>query len=478
MCTRATGRTDGSFEAGVALISPISSGTGKCGRRLCRQPSLALLRALEAMTVDSPACLVCFVLIALYEQCTSVSCAIGFWAERASSLAGVVASGSKSEHTGAVTIYTKCWAPRDELTTYNRASVRLRVLPDVPADLRKAPAFVPETTPSFKFLAISVLKWVAVGLDECEFVVLSDLDVVLLRPNVVRMSDVATEWIAAFDHMRSTGLRLLSQGDTGSPMNAGFILIRPSKKIYLEGIELLLRANSSFNSTHGWDLRGRPRDVLPATDGVWTGTNSYGSKFLARNDWAYYGAPIDQGLLFYIFRVAHPLGADLPLRYPPGAGQHKAPVYRMIHMFNKPFRAGRPPSNASCARPLAWKRGLKPSTLFNDLTQNSQRKVKQMAFMQAALAAFALPHSSATVPAEVRSWCNAFWADHVRCLRQAFSTDGLALRGNTSVLAASEMTRKEALLTLLGQTELSRWYPGGTSLWTSRSRHGSYHDTD
>lgn len=46
--------------------------------------------------------------------------------------------------------------------------------------------------------------------------------------------------------------------------------MKPSLALFEDGIALLQRtADVGWNHTHGWDLAGLPRDVVPATDDAW-----------------------------------------------------------------------------------------------------------------------------------------------------------------------------------------------------------------
>ena len=59
------------------------------------------------------------------------------------------------------------------------------------------------------------------------------------------------------------------------------------------------RRHRSWNTTHGWDLLGRPRDVIPRQDAVFI--EAWGRTFkthmvIVRNLWNFVGSDIDQGV--------------------------------------------------------------------------------------------------------------------------------------------------------------------------------------
>ncbi len=64
--------------------------------------------------------------------------------------------------------------------------------------------------------------------------------------------------------------------------------------------------------THGWDGVGRPSDVVPRDDHVWMRRRGH-TRIVDDDDWGFVGNDKDQGLLFYLLRVRHRLGADIRL---------------------------------------------------------------------------------------------------------------------------------------------------------------------
>lgn len=392
--------------------------------------------------------LVSFVLLALYNNCMlDVTCPMAVWSEHAWSLAGLIAAGASSGQAASVTIYTNCWVAREHVALQPGGSkLVLRVIRDVPKELQNVVLFVPPIPRLERHLAMTVQKWIAVGHNDSEFVVLSDLDVLLLPIPNDQLSSVAADWLDAFAHMRANGIRLLSGEANNSPLNAGFLVLRPTREIYLEGLDLLSRANTSFNSTHGWDLRGRPRDVLPSTDELWRRTNGAGASMLRNNVWTFVGVPIDQGIFFYIFRVAHACGADLPLRLPRTRAALRRPVWRMIHLFNKPFR-GIPQPAIEC-RFRKWR--------------NYHFMVKQMAYLRDGLAKL---HSFHTAPAAVVEACIHVWSPQLRCLHQALNITEKPFGYN-----ANARDDERATAPSVSPNNLGRVYSGGTPLWKLKSK--------
>lgn len=157
--------------------------------------------------------------------------------------------------------------------------------------------------------ALTLLKWQAVSLTGAKLVVLLDLDVEVLPYRIARgeayVAAVATDWAAVLSCTLRGRAQLLGWPDHDAPFNAAMAVIRPSRKLYDEGLRVLLRAQ--FNNSHGWDGVGAPSRALPASDAAWHLLPGR-LGMLSRDDWRFVHASLDQGFFFYMFRVRRALG--------------------------------------------------------------------------------------------------------------------------------------------------------------------------
>ena len=125
----------------------------------------------------------------------------------------------------------------------------------------------------------------------------------------------ATEWLRVLRCANRSGWSLLSFPDHSAPVNTAFLIVKPSRALYLEGIAALHRAASgAFNRTHGWDLVGPPSTAVPALDASQDARQrkrGFSGEMRARDDWGFVGASIDQGFFFYMMRIRSAVGSDL-----------------------------------------------------------------------------------------------------------------------------------------------------------------------
>ena len=125
----------------------------------------------------------------------------------------------------------------------------------------------------------------------------------------------ATEWLRVLRCANSSGWSLLSLPDHSAPVNTAFLVVKPSRALYLEGVAALQRAASgAFNRTHGWDLVGPPSTAVPALDASRDARHrmrGFSGEMRARDDWSFVCASLDQGFFFYMMRVRSAVGSDL-----------------------------------------------------------------------------------------------------------------------------------------------------------------------
>jgi hypothetical protein len=258
-----------------------------------------------------PAIVFSVTLVAFYTRCAEVTCPIAVWTERAAGLAALVADAEGGK--GAVDVFSNCpQATRQSELAPN--GVTIRVHADVDPRLRRALEFAP-CIPKQR---IYLLKWAIFAIEGTEFVFFADLDVLPLTPQQVRNAPIIVEdWCALMQRMRERNLSLVSEADGSSPLNAGILLLRPDRQIYESGLTVLAKANASYNTTHGFELAGPPGSVIPMDDPVRSPAAHPSAKnLLKRNVWRFYGSASDQGFFFYMLRVKHQRGADVPLRLP------------------------------------------------------------------------------------------------------------------------------------------------------------------
>jgi len=104
----------------------------------------------------------------------------------------------------------------------------------------------------------------------------------------------------------SGSVHLVGSADWSSPINAGVLLLVPSRQLYHDGIAVL---ETSFDPERGWNATGSPVELL----GNQTLRRLDGSVLLhqgapARVDdraWTFAGADIDQGFLVYMLLARH-----------------------------------------------------------------------------------------------------------------------------------------------------------------------------
>ena len=155
--------------------------------------------------------------------------------------------------------------------------------------------------------ALMLMKLQLVSLVEYDVVVYLDSDVDLFlhtyarppHPESLAGRVFARAWRKGLDAFRGSRTHLLATADPHVPVNGGLFVLAPSRNAYRIGLAAL--RSRRFNWSHGFELRGRPRDVLPPTDALaplrWT-------RMWRRNTWDVVNGALDQGLLTFIYLVA------------------------------------------------------------------------------------------------------------------------------------------------------------------------------
>ena len=161
---------------------------------------------------------------------------------------------------------------------------------------------------------LNVLKWVIVSAVHAELVVFLDLDMEPLPQQHASEAGAIDHWVSLFRCVQGRNESFFSLSDHSTPVNTAYMIVKPNASLYEEGIAALMRAaGGAFNRTHGWDLVGPPREVVPPADPSWIMLRRKRLEIFTLNDWTFVCADIDQGFFFYMYRVRHQAGADLLL---------------------------------------------------------------------------------------------------------------------------------------------------------------------
>mmetsp|Transcript_51852 Transcript_51852/g.116420 ORF Transcript_51852/g.116420 Transcript_51852/m.116420 type:complete len:366 (-) Transcript_51852:101-1198(-) len=171
---------------------------------------------------------------------------------------------------------------------------------------------------------VTLYKWELMALgNRYDAILFSDLDVDLL-PRDIRVPAVRADWESMLPSLlerKSTpshangeymqGVRLISNPDWSSPVNAGLMLMMPPahKGFFRSGLEVLY---TPFNDTHGFNLSGTPLQLL----GTRKLQMADGSVFMYAGapaiidnpKWDFVGADVDQGFFLYMFHIHQNVG--------------------------------------------------------------------------------------------------------------------------------------------------------------------------
>ena len=101
-------------------------------------------------------------------------------------------------------------------------------------------------------------------------------------------------------------IHLVGSADWSSPINAGVLLLVPSRRLYQDGLAVL---ETSFDPERGWNATGSPLELLGNT----TLRHLDGSVLMHQGApawvddraWTFAGADIDQGFLVYMLLARH-----------------------------------------------------------------------------------------------------------------------------------------------------------------------------
>lgn len=157
---------------------------------------------------------------------------------------------------------------------------------------------------------VTLMKWQLFRLYNYRAVFYHDVDVDLfLQSNgkpppaaSAAFATLATAWTRGYEAFLRSGSHLLALRDTHIAINTGTMLLRPSHQVYAIGISALTARR--FNFSHGFDLVGRPRAVLPVASMARADAKRLrDSRMYRMNTWDVVCGDGDQGLFTYVFLV-------------------------------------------------------------------------------------------------------------------------------------------------------------------------------
>ena len=186
-----------------------------------------------------------------------------------------------------------------------------------------------------------MLKWQFMALTEFDVVlhVDTDIDVMPIEMDPIRIRHlwqsrlelfVSPRWRLSVDSIKGgkgAGMRLLGVADHSSPLNGGLLMLRPSTRLYADGLRVI--RHCQINRTHGWGRVGRPRSLslTPRFFSLSAGGSTKKAPYLnangfyfvplnetvayLRDDWNFVAGAEDQGFLWYMLFIRHDLGVYL-----------------------------------------------------------------------------------------------------------------------------------------------------------------------
>ena len=243
-------------------------------------------------------------------------------------------------------------------------------------------------------------KWAAVGLMDYDFVVVTDPDIDLL-PNG-EAAKTAARWRSMGPALRHANWpRFIGVADNMAPVCGAVYVVRPSAKLFAEGVRLL--RDCRFNVTHGWGHAGPPRTVVGSLErpfrhadgqvirrehGQDINDNPWHADAFRDNNYRFTAADNDQGFLFYFWMVHAKQGAYFRSR----PNKHRA-----LHWRGQPkvwTTAKDAPVDANGVPDLSsvpsWRLGaaytyFRSSSMLSGSSANSARCVRRLWILRRAI---------------------------------------------------------------------------------------------
>ncbi len=213
------------------------------------------------------------------------------------------------------------------------------------SDFERGEGYVHETG---YFKRINSYKWQLLALTQFDVVLFADADLEVMPIAEQPAAAAGRAWARTINALlRAPTVTIVANPDGHAPLNTGFMLLKPSRALFDEGVRVMRGCRFSYD--FGWDHVGRPRTlgVSPAllddrlrdgggrsAGGVsrWRSTRAF-----KRNNWFFPSSECDQGFFFYMLYVRNATGA-----YgvePDAAAGKRCPVGRHWWATFKPWRS-------------------------------------------------------------------------------------------------------------------------------------------
>eukprot|EP00326_Haptolina_ericina_P000529 CAMPEP_0181202378 /NCGR_PEP_ID=MMETSP1096-20121128/18808_1 /TAXON_ID=156174 ORGANISM="Chrysochromulina ericina, Strain CCMP281" /NCGR_SAMPLE_ID=MMETSP1096 /ASSEMBLY_ACC=CAM_ASM_000453 /LENGTH=420 /DNA_ID=CAMNT_0023292883 /DNA_START=380 /DNA_END=1642 /DNA_ORIENTATION=- len=215
------------------------------------------------------------------------------------------------------------------------------------ADPKQHSILAGKDTTMQKLLVLSLVRY--------DFVVFADADVDFIPFDQASPRQAAEHFMALLtQHLPRSEpwWEFVGNADPSSPINAGLFIVRPSVALYEDALAVL--STCRFNTAHGWDYVGRPQTLTfnpRHPDGEEAGKFSHDiandpivSHAFKLNNWAFTGANIDQGILWYLFHIRRRTGAYF----------RKTDPLKVLHWWYvpKPWMVGSSPDDTQGMRAI------------------------------------------------------------------------------------------------------------------------------
>ena len=150
---------------------------------------------------------------------------------------------------------------------------------------------------------VTLMKWQLFAITDYDAIFYHDVDVdPFLHTNgrppsqgTPLFDPFASSWLRGYEAFLRSGTELLALRDPHIPINTGTMLLRPSERVHAIGMRTLQAMR--FNFTHGFNLSGRPRDVLPFKQMARADVKRLRDSRMSRmNTWDVVCGDADQGL--------------------------------------------------------------------------------------------------------------------------------------------------------------------------------------
>ncbi|KAJ1635335.1 hypothetical protein T492DRAFT_966542 [Pavlovales sp. CCMP2436] len=142
-----------------------------------------------------------------------------------------------------------------------------------------------------------MLKWDIVRLTQYDVIFFTDTDALLQLTHSNQAAAAEHAWTVQYDAFLRSPAQLVGGPDHNSPINAGVMLLKPSERVYREGLAAMRRG---WDADTGWEHAGLPIDIIPPDyKRVFASTNPLRANHWGAQDHGEY----EQGLFTYMYLV-------------------------------------------------------------------------------------------------------------------------------------------------------------------------------